>query len=65
MEQKTMNSVSSMVGVESIDLFAGDGDDVNVSDVNWHVTKRVGGSNDASDGKMTMMTNAFELLSHR
>lgn len=60
-----MNLVLSMVGVESIDSFAGDGDDANVSDVNWRVTKHVGGSNDASDGKMTTMTNAFDLLSHR
>lgn len=57
--------MSSTVGVESIDSFADDGDDANVSDVNWHVTKRVGGSNDASDGKMTKMTNAFDLLCHR
>lgn len=61
----TTNLVSSMVGVESIDLFADDEDDVNVSDVNWRVIKRVGGSNDASDGKKTTMTNAFDLLCHR
>lgn len=64
MEQKTTNLVSSTVGVESIDSFADDGDDVNVSDVNWRVTKHVGGSNDVNDGKMTMMTNAFDLLCH-
>lgn len=65
MEQMTTNSVLSRAGVESIDSFADDGDDANVSDVSWHVTKRVGGSNGASDGKMTTMTNAFDLLCHR
>jgi hypothetical protein len=65
MEQKTTSSVLSTVGVESIDSFADDGDDVNVNDVNWHVTKRGGESNDGSDGKMTTMTNAFDLLFHR
>lgn len=54
-----------MVGVESVDLFAGDGHGANVSDVNWRATMRVGVSSGASDGKTTMMTNAFDLLCRR
>lgn len=59
------NLVWLMVEGESADSFADDEDDGSVKDVNWHVTLRVGASNDASDGRMTMITNAFGLLVHR
>lgn len=65
MERKKMNLVWLMVGVGSADLFAGDVDDANVKDVNWRETQRVGVSDDAGDGKMTMMTNAFDLMLNR
>lgn len=65
MELKMMSLVLSMAEVESVDSFADDERDANVSDADWHATKRVGGSSDASDGKKMMMTNASDPLRHR
>lgn len=59
-----MNLVWLRVVVEVVDSLADDEDDVSVRDENWHVTSGVGVSSGASDGKMTMMTNAFDLLFH-
>lgn len=59
-----MSLVLLMVGVESIGSSADDEDGANVNGVNWHVTKRVGVSNGASDGKM-MTTDVFDLSFHR